>query len=458
MVVDHEATHRCITESSSLGAAASLCGAIGVFARPQEQTQAAAAYLTAFCQQSLWVQEGAATSTELLRSAIYDGLEMGASLEAVIGRPRPDFYIQSANEFLDFTIPLVPLIQPLFAQSLSDSGLPIETCLLDILILATAIAAMSPELDDEWYRAVLLGTGDWNGPLQEIRGRYQRILKCRPDDILAALRRPRRAREHRGLSTEVAFLLEAKELVAGALCEAACLSFMRVDIHQLGLRMLPKDVLEHVSFVTTNSLNLDKLISAKRLSAVQPEQMKAIRAPTLAEFIASTQEVLSKAVLECGGFADGMFVAAHFFSNDFRYIGTALAEACETDIRSHLGMLVRNTMNNSHPTLSGVVVGRENRIRDMPPGVFDGVTTLEVPLWDSPFGEVASIEIIGDWEGRRLVRFRYGDGGRTLQASGVDKSEPNLSECEIAVCWVVQNGFAGNQRWNNLFNRGDPIA
>jgi len=443
----HEATHNCVTQGSSLGTVANLCGLVNIYDKDRIVRERANKYIRSYCNKSFWVQEGAATAAELLFSK---NVEL----------KRPRSYLLASEEILSIAIPICQRFK-WENQSLYDVA-------LQSIIQGIAMACLNPVIDDKYITAAL--NGDENiffGQLDNIWSRYEKLYVISADSVVLSIMEQKES-DSRMMKSTLHELIRLKYYVSNSLCKISGISHSdELNAEKLAYKFVPHlkdhirvfDIFE-VSFEETKIVP-DLLLGNHILfpEKINGRRVKISNLSDIDETLKTEVSIIEVTSLESGGI---LFIL-HIFNETGHYLESVGIEFLPLNQKSMLTALLARLLGKTtdKSICNGVVVGFET-VRDYHLELLNGVPLVQLPLFNVSVNKIEKVESLASDGMLLLQRLKLKDEAMdetrsflwrvVLSATDSHNIKP-MTPTEKAYAWVLNSGFSARIRWDNQYSQ-----
>ncbi|MDX1388035.1 MAG: hypothetical protein R3344_02540 [Acidobacteriota bacterium] len=440
----HESTHRAICEASTLGNVFIICGAVSLYEPNSPFVTACESFARSFVKASLWVHEGGATAAE------YVWIPVTNLSCDTLESTRPRFYIRSAQPLAMLALKTSEKTVERFAITDPKARLLIAISVVQI----AAACAMSPPLGEDFVGHVFEGRRSaYRGALRGIRERYRRIQRMDPEVVADAVAQEMGASdslwgEGGPMAESAASIVRTKNALRDGIASACGIEIAKPDLDQLWESAFTRvpGLAEHAKIHNTPDRSSEELETLGMLmigADVPPERVQSFRPSTYAEIVAGADiRIVEVAVNEDeAGTFPGLLV--HRFDEKGTYLDTAVVPCPPRD---KIGAVLAHYPSEG---TWGIVVGRETR-REHLGDLLDGVSLVEVPLFNYGLGTVDRVEPVGGDESCELQKLHLSSGEPAWRVCARIAPEPKpLDPIGRAYLWVVRSGAAAWVRWLN---------
>lgn len=202
----HEDVHAALTEETSIGRAAILCGLIDLYSEDAggADRRAAREFLRSVVNRCCWIHEGVATACMIVECQT--AKRLGIFLDKEISLAPS--YAHAAAEAMTKAVPLAQVLAERFSTSIDSA--------LHAVLLGLGIAAMSPPMSHAQFGEAVRNHPNAATILRTVWPRHKRIHVAPMSSLVAALNGPQSPPENVGVRSWA-------QWIARVLCEATCL-------------------------------------------------------------------------------------------------------------------------------------------------------------------------------------------------------------------------------------------
>lgn len=437
--VIHETTHLGVTSASTLGVVGVLCGLPMVYSKDPKERAAAGEYVKRLCTLSFWVQEGAATASEVAWDLLTPlAKQANVSFELLV-KPSKTYY-KAALDILNFAFPIALSINK---EHLSYT---VQAELLARSVQAVAISAMSPPVDDSFIRAALLGHSF--GYLETLRSHWSRFLSIIHLPIKSLTESVGEC-----LPTEIKpeyVSFDFKLDLAKIICEFAGLDYGGLlNARDLAKEYVP-DLADHVQGYDAKQTFQNDILrhyATGKYHNIIPERIVATDTDVFElskiETMASSGILIAEVIAMSEGDTS---IIIHSFDEAANYLQSLSLRHNRT--RELLGQIVKHIISRHKSACSGIVVDLEVALNQIG-SLLEGMPVVALPCFGVAPSEIEQLDRVCSNEHVELHRILLDDENVCWQVVGVDSTEPcrQMNLDESCYSWVLSNGFAAQARW-----------
>ncbi len=485
-VLIHERSHVYLTENTTLGAAALVCGSRKANHDLTVLPDAAGRrptflppYLRYFQEASSWDQEGVATACETIHWPRITGRYRSERLAS-----RPASYVEAAQEYLG-------VVSEIASAHVRDTDL--RSFVEASLVCAFGLAVLSPAVEPGFYQAAGDGVVDgFERPLAEVPSRKRAVfgitsgeighalakliaehlvfvearfsdldaalLERFPGDSNAALRRSLASMSDNPqvksrLATLISDSPQFREQVATAIARQAGVPFGRIDEAEVAAQGLAISPRQGRLFWSDVGQQAEMRRPAQCQLASESLSGLASELPRLSQLVRNAGVIIIPEF--CGPFlANDAVLLSHVFMPNgehefsmvtvvpFAMLGTA------NRIARQLTELLLEHAEAGAAQCFGVVAPYSSRESSLAAAI-DGLALVQTPHFAVPSELFKGETLIGVRDGNGLVRQQLADGGATwVVVPCLHSSLPPIRNViDSCVAWILANGANANAVW-----------